>query len=382
MFDVVVVGAGPAGGMAAKTVATAGFTVAIIEQRKEVGYPVQCGEAITEFCLNDVGLKKENTWIKKRVKGVKIITPNGKKFYSAEPRLNIDRHLFDKKLVEKAVDKGAELHTNTKTVDLEKKQNKWVIKTNKKEFETKTVVAADGPMSTIATKLGLLKNKEYIKAVQYKFNAKHVKNFDNEWLDIYLKASLKGGYVWVFPRGDEYNIGVGGLATNLVEQLKNFCKTNNINPDKKKAANGGIIPFNFIFETRSKDGCIIVGDAAGLTNPSTGGGIHAALASGKIAGELIKEAFENENPETLNRYDKIIKKTPFLHPVHLKTAYYFRNWTDDDWNMFGDAADGLEMDDLTIWRSFLMGLKHPQMLIRAKEMLTIRKAMKINKKYS
>ncbi|MCD6542394.1 MAG: NAD(P)/FAD-dependent oxidoreductase, partial [Thermoplasmata archaeon] len=69
MFDVIIVGAGPAGGMAAKTIANSGYSVAIIEIKKEVGYPVQCAESVSEFCLNTIGIEKDDRWIKNAVRG-------------------------------------------------------------------------------------------------------------------------------------------------------------------------------------------------------------------------------------------------------------------------------------------------------------------------
>ncbi len=384
MFDVLIIGAGPAGGMAAKTIANSGYSVAIIEIKKEVGYPVQCAESVSEFCLNTVGIEKDDRWIKNAVKGVKIVAPNGKFFYCTEKRYNVDRHLFDKSLVEKAVDDGAELHTETKAERVERRGDRYIIKTNKGDFEAKIVVAADGPLSNVATQLGMLERKTFGKAVQYKFDAKHVKGIDDKWLYFYMHTyELKGGYIWIFPRGDEYNIGLGGRVSNLVPRLRKFCNEMGIDPEKRKSANGGLLPFEFVFKTRSENNCLVVGDAAGLTNPATGGGIFPALYSGKLAGEIIIKSFEEENPEVLKEYDRKIRKTPFLHPSIIKTAHYYANWKDEDWNRLATAAHGMDMEDMTVLWGIIQGIKkHHWMITRGLEMLTIRKAMLISKRYS
>ena len=384
MFDVLIIGAGPAGGMAAKTIASSGYSVAIIEIKKEVGYPVQCAESVSEFCLNTVGIEKDNRWMKNAVKGVKIVAPNGKFFYCTEKRYNVDRHLFDKSLVEKAVDDGAELHTETKAERVERRGDRYIIKTNKGDFEAKIVVAADGPLSNVATGMGLLKKKVFNKAVQFKFDAEYVENIDDEWLYMYMYThELRGGYIWVFPRGDEYNIGLGGRVAGLISRLKRFCREIGVDPEKRKSSNGGLLPVDFVFETRSKNGCLVVGDAGGLTNPATGGGIFSALYSGKLAGETIIKSLEEENMRVLDEYDKRIRKTPFLHPAHFKTAYYFENWKDEDWNRLATAAHGMDMEDMTILWGIIQGIKkHHWMMTRGLEMLTIRKAMLINKRYS
>ncbi len=384
MFDVIIVGAGPAGGMAARTIANSGYSVAIIEMKKEVGYPVQCAESVSEFCLNAIGIEKDDRWIKNVAKGVKIVAPNGKSFYCAEKRYNVDRHLFDKSLVEKAVDKGAELYTETKAKHIEEKRDRCIIRTNKGEFEARVVVAADGALSMIATQLGMLKRKTFWKAVQYKFDAKYVKGIDDEWLYMYMYTQeLKGGYIWVFPRGDECSIGLGGRVPDLVPKLRKFCKQMGIDPEKRKSANGGLLPFEFVFETRSKNNCIVVGDAAGLTNSATGGGIFSALYSGKLAGEVVVKSFEEGKQEILKEYDRKIRKTPFLHPSIMRAARYFENWKDEDWNRLATAAKGMNMEDMTVLWGIIQGIKkHHWMITRGLEMLTIRKAMLISKRYS
>ncbi len=380
--DVIVIGGGPSGSLAAMKIAEAGFSVQIIERKKKIGYPLQCGEAITEFCLQNVGLKENEIWIKNRVKGIKIVLPNKKKFFSSQPWLNINRPLFDKWLIEGAENNGAKLQIDTFMKNIEGHEGKWTIQTNNGSYKAKIIIAADGPLSQTARMLDLLKKREYIKAIQYKFDAKDVPDSNNDkWLSMYMDAALKGGYAWVFPRGDEYNIGIGGPFADKI-YLQKFCISLGINPEKRKATNGGLLPYNFEFEQRTKNGCIIIGDAAGMTNPATGAGIHAGLASGKMAAEIAIEALRFEKFEILEKYDKKIRRTPFLDPAHFKAAQYFRNWTNDDWKFFGDAADGLEMDDLTLYKSFLISIKYPDYIMRAKELLTIRKAMKINKKYS
>lgn len=381
MLDVLIIGAGPSGGIAAKEIADAGFKTKLIDKKKEIGNPIQCGEAITEFCLKDLDLKQEKKWIINKTKGVRIVLPNNSFFYSAQPRLNIDRKIFDQFLVNKAVKNGAELETDILMKNIRYENKKWVVKTNKNDINTKIVIAADGPISKTARILDLLKHKEYGKAVQYKFNKEDVNYDDEQWLSMHMDASLNGGYKWVFPRLDEYNIGVGGLDFKI-KYLNNFCKSLGINLKKKKEVNGGLIPINFKFDKRVKNRCLIVGDAAGLTNPSTGGGIHAALYSGKIAAEQVIKSLKSDDYSFLDDYDKIINKSPFLNPVFLKSAKFFSKWTLEDWLFFADVADGLEMDDLTIFKCCKIALKYPSYILRANEMLTIRKAMKINKKYS
>jgi flavin-dependent dehydrogenase len=263
---------------------------------------------------------------------------------------------------------------------IEGKSGNWIVKTNSDEIKSKIIIGADGPLSMTARQLKLVKKRTYIKAFQYKFDIKDVDYTINDWLCMYMKALYSGGYSWVFPRGDEYNIGLGGPYANI-SLLNNFCKSLDIKIEKKIKINAGLIPYFFQFDNRSIDGAIICGDAAGLANPVTGGGIHAALFSGKLAGEISVESLELQDLKFLKQFNKDILRTPFLDSIHQRTANYFRRWTDDDWRFFGEVANGLDMADLTLFKSFLIGLKYPRYLLRSRELLTIRKEMQINQRY-
>ena len=379
-YDVVIIGAGPAGTMAAKEIASKGYSVLIVEMKKEIGNPVQCAEAITEFTLENVDLKIENKWLKQRLKGVKILLHNNKCFYSTVPSLSISRRLFDQWLADMALDAGSSLKLHTIMKDIKGKEGRWETITNNGTYSSKIIIGADGASSKTARILGLLKRREYIKALQYKFNKSDINFNDSEWLCMTMDEVFKGGYGWVFPRGSEYNVGIGGPNGNI-ELLNNYCKSLNFDINKKRELNAGLVPYNFNFTSRSREGAIIVGDAGGMTNPVTGGGIHAAMYSGKKASELAVNALEQEDYSIVKKYDSIIEKTMFLHSIHRRTAKYFRKWTNNEWEFFGNAANGLDMADLTLLKSFIIGLKYPKYLSRSLELLTIRKEMKINQKY-
>jgi flavin-dependent dehydrogenase len=71
-YDTIIIGAGPAGSTAAKQIASKGYSVFFFDMKKEIGTPLQCGEAITKFSQDNTGIPPQNTWIKQHIKGVKI----------------------------------------------------------------------------------------------------------------------------------------------------------------------------------------------------------------------------------------------------------------------------------------------------------------------
>lgn len=378
--DVVIIGAGPAGAMAAQKIAADGHEVVLIERKKEVGKPIQCAEAITQFALDNTGLPVQEKWVRQAVKGVKILLPKEKRFYSKVPGFSINRMVFDQWLTEKAVDNGSDLQTNCTMKKLVKKHEHWIVHTTKGKVKTKIVVGADGAESRTAQLTGLLKEKVYIKGFQYTFNKNDISFPISDWLCMHMDEQFLGGYGWVFPRGNEYNVGVGSLQGSI-SMLNTYCDQLDFDKSKRTRITAGLVPFSFTFSKRTKDRVVIIGDAAGLVNPVTGGGIHSALYSGKIAGSIINEALQTDDFTKLNSYDTMIQKSMFLHPIHRKTANYFQHWTNKDWDFFGTAADGLEMEDLTLWKCLKIGFNNPTYMLRAKELLTIRKDMQLNKKY-
>ena len=379
-YDAIVIGAGPAGSFTAKEIAEKGFKVLLIDIKKEIGNPIQCAEAITEYALENVGLKPQKKWVKQEIKGIKILLPKNKCFYSTVKCLSIDRYLFDNYLADTAVSAGAELKLKTCMKTIKSENNRYKIDTNNNSYSSKIVVGADGYLSKTARILGLLKHREYINAYQYKFNKKDIDFHTNEWLCMTMGEVFHGGYGWVFPRGNEYNVGVGSRDAKL-DLLNNYCKSLGFDIKKKKCLNAGKIPYFFDIKKRVIPGVIIIGDAAAMTNPVTGGGIHAAMYSGKIAGQLVAESLEKNNMQIMLKYDEIMKKSMFLHPIHRKVSYYFQRWTNKDWIFFADAAGGLDMKDLTYFKSFKIGLKYPRYMFRARELLAIRKDMQINQRY-
>src|SRR2546429_4250655 len=167
MYDAVVVGAGPAGGMASRALAAAGFRTAILEKKKIVGEPVQCAEGVSEFGLASNGLHPRDEWVVQRVSGAKCIVPNGTWFYITRlPGYAISRSTFDRWLVDGAVDDGAELRTSTKVTGISRHDGGWRIGANGETIDTRVIIGADGPASLVRRPAGLLPSLRPIRAVR------------------------------------------------------------------------------------------------------------------------------------------------------------------------------------------------------------------------
>jgi digeranylgeranylglycerophospholipid reductase len=382
-YDAVVVGAGPAGGMAARQIADAGFSCLMLDKRKVIGHPVQCGEGISAFALRNCGLAPKDDFIVHKVRGVKGVTPDGSIFYAGEPGYSLDRTKFDQHIVYGAVDRGAELLVETKATGVARHDGGWRVETDRgQEFAASVLVGADGPASNVARWVGWLRARRYWRALEYKFRKEDVSYDEDDWFVFYFSERYKGGYGWVFPRDDEYNVGAGGFFDDLKGSVRRLCADLRFGLDKIHGYSGGSIPNKYDLTHLAKDGVAIVGDAAGLTNPVFGGGIHPAVYSGKVAGKAAAAALVADDVAPLEAYEARMKASPFTTPILWTTAEILQRWDDYRFNYLGWVAAGGDFNDLTAGKAFVRTLRRaPRMLLEAKDLRTLQKGLSITQKY-
>jgi len=393
LFDVVVAGAGPAGGMVAKSLASQGFSVAIVDRKKEVGVPMHCGEGLSRRAVETNGLRVNDEWVRQRVRGSRAFMPNGKFVKVEGEGFSIDRIIFDREIVGAAQDAGSELKLHTNIRSLERTNEGWLLHTSKEDIGGRYLVAADGASSRIADMAGLRGNTDLIRGIQYKLPADHVEKnvkyifredddrFSKEWLDFhYNTEKYPAGYVWFFPRGDEYNIGICG-EPKLHSKLKVFCRSIGLDPDKRTALNAGTIPRSGPLPSMVGDRVVVVGDAAGLTNPVTKGGVHAALFSGRLAAEHMTRALSEENPGLLEEYDLEMKNSPFCSPRLMEDGKLIYSISLREAEFVGDLLHERNYTDIS-WGAAVIGLlKHPAMVTKVRLLCKIQKALALSDKY-
>jgi digeranylgeranylglycerophospholipid reductase len=301
--DVLVVGAGPAGSMTARTAAENGVDVIFIEEHETPGTPVYCAEGLSIGGIEDSGLKAVPPYITQEIKKAKVIAPSGKTLHLTSDNwtgYTLDRRVFDKTLADKAVEAGAKLMTWTRATDVLKEKNQIIgakaIKYSEEiEFNAKVVVGADGHWSIIRRRSGLKRYfSDYVTCAQYQLGGLDL--VDPSINEFYIGSNYApGGYAWVFPKNKFVaNVGLGVRKKHTkapIEYLKDFCdKDPRFRNAKILKKNGGICPVSGTLEKITMDGLILVGDAAGMLVPMTGAGIHSSIEAGKMAGRKASEA--------------------------------------------------------------------------------------------
>lgn len=301
-YDVLVVGAGPAGSSAAYSAAKNNAKVLLIDKKKVVGKPVQCAEYIPKLLLNQIQVS--DSCIAQEIKGMKTFTINGECFITDSPGYILNREIFDKELVKKATDAGAPLLLNTTFIS--KHNNKLLINENgkTKTVTSKIIIGADGPRSTVGNMINSV-NTSFIMGVQQSVPLISAKKHTR----VYFNSKFYGGYAWMFPKGKTANVGVGirqetpmGNIHKLLDESTKFLEKENIVQNKPVLKTSGLIPVGG-FLASVKNNILLVGDAAGQTHPITGGGIPQAVICGRIAGEAASTAVKENNLLILNEYE-------------------------------------------------------------------------------
>lgn len=318
-YDAIVVGAGTAGCLAAKTIAEAGLKVCIVElkKREDIGEKT-CGDALGEHHFKTIGLEKpQDGELEKRIEGIKIYSPNLETVFTIAHEdftgYLLNRRLFGQWLLRKAVDKsGAVLMDSTQCLEpiLERHSVAGIVfrdlKTGKNtRLESKVVVDASGFMGVVRRKLpkefgidNQIANED-VEACYREIRQLRQEAKDTEHCEIYLNQSVTpGGYTWIFPKsGARVNVGVGicmqGDFPNPKKQLYGHVLTRPLFEGSLLLTGGAWYdPTRRPLDNMVGNGIVVIGDAACLVNPIHGGGIGPSMLSGHLAGKAILEAFE------------------------------------------------------------------------------------------
>jgi len=391
-YDVVVVGGGPAGTVTGRFAAESGAKVLIVERRNEIGVPILCGEGVSRK-IDEWGMLQGKRWIASNMEGARIFSPNGTMVkLSAEMAGNetgyvVYRDIFDQELARQAVKAGVKILMNTNAIGLLKEKDKIIgvkVRQFDDEFEIEAdiVVGTDGVESKVGQWAGIdtrLDPKDLETCCQYTLTNIECKE---AYCDFYLGNKIApGGYVWVFPKGkDIANVGIGVLG-NLSEAgmpkklLDEFIENN---PGLKNGTPirflAGAVPVAKPVET-VRDNLILVGDSARQVDPITGGGLTHCLEAGKIAGETIGRAVEQQqfDKETLSSYE-ICWKEAF--GKKLKRNYMvkeiFLGFDDKTLNMLADSLKDMKFDEISTFALVkALVLKHPTLLMKLRPLMKI-----------
>jgi digeranylgeranylglycerophospholipid reductase len=326
VFDIVVIGSGPAGATTARYAAERGLNVLLVDKKQELGAPIQCSGAVSYNALENAGVFPSDEFIQEAIYGFAVYNEKGEKKvidyrqikpaeYGSDKNKKplgfvVDRRRFDRYLATQAERAGVTIWLKTEATGYEVLDDGTceiaLTKFNEQlKVKAKVLVAADGVQSQAGKWAGIkthIKLSELASCLQFVVDGVETNGLleivtGNEW--------APGGYAWIFPKGHGYaEIGLGVTRTMCTENaqvyLDKFIKQSFFKERFKNCRvleiQGGGVPLAAPLKTQYADNLIVAGDAARHVNAITGGGIHTALSSGKIAGEFLATLIASGKP--------------------------------------------------------------------------------------
>jgi geranylgeranyl reductase family protein len=309
-YDAIVVGAGPAGSLAAYRLASAGATVLLLD-RARFPRDKPCGGGVTIRALKELPFAIDPV-VEGVVDRFELRLRHRHSFSRRAPAplaLMTQRRRLDAYLVERAVAAGAEFRDGVRV--------SRVAQGEVGGDSARVVIGADGANGVTARSLGLATDREHGVALEGNL-ANGVVDSERYARRLVLEfGTVPGGYGWVFPKGDHVNLGVGGWedeGPRLREHLARLCAVHGVDPAALTEVRGHRLPLRRPGSALAEGRVALVGDAAGLVDPLSGDGMYEAFLSANLAArhalELLageRESFEGYAAELEERLAPLVR---------------------------------------------------------------------------
>lgn len=379
--DVLVVGAGPAGAVAAweTKLAAPELDVVLLERDPAVGSPVRCAEGVGDAGLREFVNPDGADWVSRRITDVIFEAPDDTQVLLSNSGIGwiLDRTRFDAHLAAQAAAEGATVLVNAEATAMSRNgDSRWHVRVKQQHSEevyrARIVIGADGVETMVGRWAGL---DTRVPARDMESCAQYVlEGIDFNPNAIYLQFSdaiAPGGYAWIFPKGeDAANVGLGMVSLksdgrNARQYLDAWVARRFPTGERTGATVGGVIVHTTIKKTYA-DGVLVAGDAAHMINPLSGGGINNAMKAGRLAGCTAAAAIRagDTSERRLSQYHHDWME--LLGEDHLK--YYrikqaLEHMDDEFLNSLARTVNKISPEKRTLGRVFTHALiKHPQLI--------------------
>jgi geranylgeranyl reductase family protein len=284
-----VVGAGPAGSVTAYRLARAGATVLLLD-RARFPRDKPCGGGLTIRAVRRLPFPVDPV-VEDVVDCVELGLGHRRRYARPSPEpliLMTQRARLDAYLAEHAAAAGADFRDGTKVTQIETDERGAAVD----GIRADVVIGADGANGITARALGLCPQPAHGVALEGNLSHDHV-DVDQYRGRIVLEiGTVRGGYGWVFCKGDHVNVGVGGWdheAPRLRAHLRRLCEARELPEEKLHGVRGYRLPIARPGAPLARGRALVVGDAAGLVDPFSGDGIYEAFVSAEYAAEAVLE---------------------------------------------------------------------------------------------
>jgi digeranylgeranylglycerophospholipid reductase len=303
--DVLVVGAGPAGAVAAWQAKREApeLDVVLLERDRAVGAPVRCAEGVGDAGLREFANPDGADWVSRRITDVIFEAPDDTQVALANSGLGwiLDRTRFDAHLAAEAARTGAEVLVGAEAIAMSRNgDDRWDVRVKERGredvYRARVVIGADGVETMVGRWAGLdtrVPARDMESCAQYVLQ--DIAFNPNAIYLQFSNAIAPGGYAWIFPKAVGIaNVGLGVVALksdgrNARQYLDDWVARRFPRGVRTGYTVGGVIVHTTIKKTYG-NGVLVVGDAAHQINPLSGGGINNAMKAGRLAGRTAAAA--------------------------------------------------------------------------------------------
>ncbi len=295
-YDLIIVGGSFAGLACARTAALKGLKVALIDSKPEPGARIRTTGIVVKEASDDFDLPAR---LMRKVRGVRLYAPNDRSvdlsapgyFFQATDTAQVLRWMAAE--AERA---GAALLYGRK-FETAVEHPRGVALTSL-GLHGSFLIGADGARSKVAENFGLSRNTHFLAGLE--IECEPLSDLDPRFLHCFADSRIAPGYIaWAVPGVEATQIGVAARRParpdlgELLLRLKSICDIKEIRVRQRRS---GLIPSGGTLRHLGTNRVLLVGDAAGMVSPVTGGGIHTALNFGRRAAQLVSDYLEDRGP--------------------------------------------------------------------------------------
>jgi digeranylgeranylglycerophospholipid reductase len=328
-LDVIVVGGGPIGGITASGLVSKGLRTLVLEEHDSIGKPDHCAGLISLDGLRRLRIAPSKGTILNKVRGAAVFSASGTQVTverQNDQAYVVDRVLLDRQIVNEATKEGASLAFNTRATSLEIRREAAFVtvdvggaKGSKRKaiIRSDLVASCEGALAGLSKKVGLDTPNPQMRLYATQFEMSNVNLERQDIVQIHLGRNFAlGFFAWVIPTGsDSARVGLGSKVPRTMSSLKYFVSSHRPTLEVFKRAKidriyGGIILTGGPTRKTYSDRFLAIGDCAGQTKPTTGGGVVTGGTCGKIAARVLRDSAEigDFSERALRRYQEMWRR--------------------------------------------------------------------------